>query len=74
MATMAKNFAYPDFAELDIPGSTYFVDPGTTSCQKMFYPNHIPTPKPNLTHKLSLKSEGNDQLNNADVEAPNPCC
>jgi len=38
------------------PGSTYFVDPGTTFLSE----NVILTPKPNPTHKLFLKSEGND--------------
>jgi len=45
-----------------VPGSKYFVDPGATFLSETFVLTLSldPTPKPNPTHKFSLKSEGTE--------------
>jgi len=48
--------AHLDFTELDIFCWSLKKNP---ICS--YNPKHIPTPLPNPTHKLSLKSEGNER-------------
>jgi len=46
--------------------------PKQHSCPENFVLTLIPTPKSNIIHKLSLKSER--YVNNTDVEVSNPGC
>jgi len=69
----ALKSARPDFAEMYSWVNIFCWSWNNIPIRK-FYHNHIPTPKPNPTHKLSLKIRGQFQVNNTDLEALNSGC